>query len=158
MKTSERRTLADRAHYQIDKVEMEIRAKMALNNIQGDLDADYANFKAYSVLRELHEQYLAWKQDYMLHADNADLVNLVGQSEHDILREQYPKLTSETQIISIQTSETVYFYERDSGTGQAEKVSYKLVFEKIKILPFYSYHVEALNSLFIRVNLAGMPS
>lgn len=158
MKTSERRAIADRAFHQIDKLEMEIRAKMALNNIQGDLDADYANFKAYSVLRELHEQYTNWKKEYAIYADNTDLVHLVGQSEHDILREQYPNLTSETQIIAIQTADTTYFYERDSGTGQAEKVNYKLVFEKIKILPFYSYHVQALNSLFIRVNLAGMPS
>jgi len=158
MKTSERRAIADRAFHQIDKLEMEIRAKMALNDIQGDLDADYANFKAYSVLRELHEQYTSWKQEYAIYADNADLVNLVGQSEHDILREQYPKLTSETQIISIQTTETTYFYERDSGTGRAEKINYKLAFEKIRILPFYSCYVEALNSLFIRVNLTGMPS
>jgi hypothetical protein len=158
MKTSERRAIADRALNQIDKLEMEIRAKMALNNIQGDLDVEYANFKTYSVLRDLHEQYTGWKQEYTRHADNANLVNLVGQSEHDILRENYLQLTSETQIITIPTTETVYFYERDTGTGQAEKVKYKLVFEKIKILPFYSYPIEALDSLFIRVNLAGMPS
>jgi hypothetical protein len=158
MKTSERRAIADRALIQINKLEMEIRAKMALNNIPGDLDVDYVNFKAYSVLRELHEQYTGWKQEYTLHADNADLVHLVGQSEHDILRENYPKLTSATHVIPIPTTETVYFYERDSGTGQIEKIKYKLIFEKIKILPFYSYHVEALDSLFIRVNLAGLPS
>lgn len=158
MKTSERRAIADRAFNQVDKLEMEIRAKMALNNIQGDLDIDYANFKAYSILRELHEQYTGWKQEYTIHADNADLVNLIGQSEHDILRENYPTLTCETQIIPIPTTETVYFYERDTGTGQADKIKYKLLFEKIKILPFHSYHIEALDSLFIRVNLAGMPS
>jgi hypothetical protein len=157
MKTSERRAIADRALHQIEQLELEIRAKMALNNIQGDLDADYASFKTYSTLRELHEQYTAWKQEYAIHGDNVDLVNLTGQSEHDILREYHLQLTSETQIISIQTSETVHFYERDSGTGQPEKINYKLVFEKIKNLPFYSYYVEPLDSLFIRVNLAGMP-
>ena len=95
MKTSERREIADRALHQIDTLEMEIRAKMALNNIQGDLDVEYANFKAYSVLRELHEQYMAWKYEYAIYADNVDLVNLVGQSEHDILREYHPRMTSE---------------------------------------------------------------
>ena len=158
MKTSERRAMADRALLQIDKLSMEIRAKMALNNIPGGFDMEYINFKAYSALRELHEQYTSWKQEYARYADNADLVHLVGQSEHDILRENYPKLTSTTQIIPILTTETVYFYERDTGTGQKEKVKYKLVFEKIKILPFYSYYAEALDNLFIRVNVAGLPS
>lgn len=157
MKTSERRAIADRALQQIDTLELEIRAKMALNNIQGDLDEDYANFKAYSALRDLHEQYIAWKQEYVIYADNVDLVNLVGQSEHDILREYHPKITSETQIITIQTRDDVYFYERDSGTGQAEKVNYKVIFEKVKVLPFHCSYVKALNTLLIRVNLVGMP-
>lgn len=157
MKTSDRRASADRALHQIDKLEMEIRGKMALNNIQGDLDVDYASFKAYSALRELHEAYIAWKQEYAIYADNVDLVNLVGQSEHDILREYHPKLSSNTQIISIQTSEAVYFYERDSGTGQAEKINYKVIFEKIKVLPFHSHYIKALDSLLIRVNLVGRP-
>jgi len=157
MKTSERRASADRALHQIDNFEREIRAKMALNNIQGDLDVDYASFKAYSVLRDLHEQYIAWKQEYGIYADNVDLVNLVGQSEHDILREYHPKITSETQIVTIQTSDKVYFYERDSGTGQTEKVKYKVIFEKVKVLPFHSSYIKALDSFLIRVNLVGMP-
>jgi len=158
MKTSERRALADRALSEIDKLEMEIRAKMIQHNIKGDLNADYADFKAYSALRELHEQYSAWKQEYAKHSDNTDLVNLVGQSEHDILRENYPKINSETEIIALSTVDTTCLYERDTGTAQDDKVSYTVKFEKIKILPFYSCFHESLDSLFIRVNMAGMPT
>jgi|GEM_PF-1836370 len=158
MKTSERRAIADRALIEIDKVEMEIRAKMVQHNIRGELDADYADFKAYSALRGLHEQYAAWKQDYATHADNADLVNLVGQSEHDILRENYPRITSETEIVTLVANDITTLYERDTGTGQAEKVSYTVRFEKITILPFYSCYHADLDTLFIRVNMAGMPT
>jgi len=157
MKTSERREKADRALNQIDKLEMEIQAQMKLNNIQGELDANYADFKSYTKLRELHEHYTDWKKQYALNADNADLVDLVGQSEHDILRENYPRLTSDSMIVSIETNNKVYFYERDKGTGHKDKVSYELNFEKIRILPFYTCYLGTLNSLFIRVNLAGVP-
>lgn len=158
MKTSERRAIADRALIEIDKLEMEIRAKMVQHNIQGDLDADYADFKAYSALRGLHEQYSAWKKEYTTHADNADLVNLVGQSEHDILRENYPGITSDTEIVTVVANDLTHLYERDTGTGNAEKMHYTVNFEKIRILPFYSCYHDALESLFIRVNMAGMPA
>ncbi len=158
MKTSERRAIADRALIEIDKLELEIRAKMVQNNIKGDLNADYADFKAYSALRGLHEQYAAWKQEYATHNDNADLVNLVGQSEHDILRENYPSITSETEIITLVSNDTTHLYERDTGTGNAEKMRYTVTFEKIKILPFHSCYHGGLETLFIRVNMAGMPT
>ena len=156
MKTSERRELADRALHQIDTLELEIRAQMAKNNIRGELEENYANFKAYSKLRELHEQYAELKRQHAVHADNHDLVKLVGQSEHDILRENYPKITSETQIISIPTTDSSYLYERDSGTMRTEKINYTVRFEKIRILPFQTCHSKELDSLFIRVNRAGV--
>lgn len=156
MKTSERREIADRALKEIDKLELEIQAQMAKNNIPGGLDENYANFKAYSTLRALHEQYTDWKRQFAVYADNVDLVDLVGQSEHDILRENYPKVTSETTIVTTPTADATYLYERDSGTGQTEKLRYTVVFEKIKILPFHTCHVKDLDSLFIRVNRAGI--
>ena len=157
MLTSERRAKADRALNQIDKLELEIRAQMSQNNIQGDLDANYADFKAYAKLRDLHEQYTDWKKQYAIYADNADLVELVGQSEHDILREYYTNVTSETGIIPITTVNVAYLYERETGTGQSDRVSYQLLFEKVKILPFYTYYLYELDNLFVRVNLAGIP-
>lgn len=156
MKTSDRRAIADRAMNQIDKLEMEIRAQMLQHNIK-ELDADYANFKAYSVLKDLHTQYQSWKKEYQTHADHDELVKLVGQSEHDILREYYENLTSDTHLITIETVEDIHFYERDTGTGQDEKVRYKLNFEQVKILPFRCDYNDALDCLFIRVNMAGIP-
>lgn len=157
MITSERRARADRALNQIDKLELEIRAQMGQNNLQGDLDANYADFKAYAKLRELHEQYSDWKKQYHTYADNVDLVEVVGQSEHDILREHYVGITSKTEIVALPSAEMSQLYERESGTGEVSKVRYQITFEKVKILPFHTVFVSELDILFIRTNHAGVP-
>lgn len=158
MKTSERRAKADNAFKHIDQLETEIRAQMATHNMQSDLDNHYADFKAYSTLRNLHEQYADWKQQYTDYADHPDLVDFVGQSEHDILRENYPRINADTRIVPITTDEKVYFYRRDAGPESNDKIQYEVVFEKIKILPFHTCYMKGINSLFIRVNHAGQPS
>lgn len=161
MKTIERREAADRALSQLDQLEMEIRSKMTTRNLDPNaelpLDNEYVRFKSYAQLRDLNEQYTRWKGVYESHADHAELVQLVGQSEHDILREHYTDMTSQTDIIPIETPNTVYFYERDTGSGQPSKTSYKITFEKVGILPFYSCYLPAMNHLFIRVTPSGQP-